>query len=82
MGGACCLFSSRLGSDAASDSRLLLPIPCSNGVSKNWLKIRVFDLVQYDAVLLVDSDVAVVRPLQELFSLPTHFAAARDQGPG
>ena len=51
-------------------------------MSKNWLKIRVFDLVQYDAVLLLDSDVAVLRPLQEVFSLPTHFAAARDQGPG
>ena len=60
---------------------MILPAPfCRNG--KNWLKIRAFDLVQYDSILLLDSDVTVVRPLQELFSLPTHFAAVRDQGAG
>ncbi|KAL4446764.1 hypothetical protein ABPG77_008008 [Micractinium sp. CCAP 211/92] len=47
---------------------------------RNWLKVRALGLTQYDAVLLVDSDVAVVsRGLDSIFSLPVEFAAVWDQ---
>lgn len=47
--------------------------------SKNWLKIRAWELDQYDALLLVDSDVAFAGDVQEVFDLPTPFAAVLDQ---
>jgi hypothetical protein len=47
--------------------------------ARNWLKLRAWSLVQYDAVLLVDSDVAIVGDISPLFTLPTPFAAAPDQ---
>ena len=47
--------------------------------SKNWLKIRAWELDQYDAILLVDSDVAFAGDVQEVFDLPTPFAAVLDQ---
>lgn len=47
--------------------------------AKNWLKVRAWELVDYDAVLLVDSDVAFARDLGEVFALPTAFAAILDQ---
>lgn len=46
---------------------------------RNWLKIRAYGLTQYDAVLILDTDVAVVGDLSPLFSLPTDFAASWDQ---
>ncbi|PSC67076.1 glycosyltransferase family 8 [Micractinium conductrix] len=45
----------------------------------NWLKLQAFNLSQYDAVVLVDSDTAVVGDLSPLFSLPIEFAASWDQ---
>jgi lipopolysaccharide biosynthesis glycosyltransferase len=47
--------------------------------AKNWLKIRALELEQYDAVLLMDADTAVVGDVSELFSLGAPFAAALDQ---
>jgi len=47
--------------------------------ARNWLKLRAWSLIQYDAVLLVDSDVAIVGDISPLFTLPTSFAAAPDQ---
>ncbi len=44
----------------------------------NWLKIRAWQL-PYDAILLVDSDVVILEDVSPLFSLPTRFAAVRDQ---
>lgn len=46
---------------------------------RNWLKLRPFGLTQYDAVVLVDTDVAVAGDLSPLFSLPVEFAASWDQ---
>lgn len=43
------------------------------------MKVRALGLTQYDAILLLDSDVAVVGDLSPLFSLPTEFAAVWDQ---
>jgi len=45
----------------------------------NWLKIRAFELTQYDAVLLVDADTVIVGNVSDLFFLPTRFAATADQ---
>jgi hypothetical protein len=45
----------------------------------NWLKIRAFELEEYDSILLVDSDTVIVQDISELFSLPTCFAAVADQ---
>ncbi len=36
-------------------------------------------MVQYDAVVLIDADVAVTGSLSPLFSLPFEFAASWDQ---
>lgn len=47
----------------------------------NWLKIRAFELEEYDSILLVDSDTVIVQDISELFSLPTCFAAVADQAP-
>lgn len=47
----------------------------------NWLKIRAFELEEYDAILLVDSDTVIIDDISELFSLPTCFAAVIDQAP-
>ena len=41
--------------------------------------MRALGLTQYDSLLLVDSDVAVVGPIRSLFSLPVEFAAVWDQ---
>jgi alpha-N-acetylglucosamine transferase len=43
------------------------------------MKVRALGLTQYDAILLLDSDVAVVGDLSPLFALPTEFAAVWDQ---
>jgi alpha-N-acetylglucosamine transferase len=40
--------------------------PCR--FSYNWLKLRAWELSEYDAVLLLDSDMTVVRPLSLLRS--------------
>lgn len=47
----------------------------------NWLKIRAFELEEYNAILLVDSDTVILQDISELFSLPTCFAAVTDQAP-
>ena len=45
----------------------------------NFMKVRALGLTQYDAIILLDSDVAVAGDLSPLFSLPTEFAAVWDQ---
>jgi len=47
----------------------------------NWLKLRAFELTEYDAVILLDSDTVVLEDISELFNLPTDFAASLDQAP-
>lgn len=47
--------------------------------SLNWIKLRAWELTEWDAVLLVDSDVTLLGDLSHLFTLPTPFAAVPDQ---
>jgi alpha-N-acetylglucosamine transferase len=46
----------------------------------NWVKIRTWELEQWDAILMLDSDVTVLGDLTHLFQLPTDFAAVPDNG--
>lgn len=48
----------------------------------NWVKLRAWTLEDFDAVLLVDSDVTVVGNITAVFSLPTPFAAVAEQDQG
>ena len=45
----------------------------------NWMKLRVWGMDDYDAVILIDSDITVHQDLTHLFHLPTDFAWASDQ---
>lgn len=45
----------------------------------NWIKLRAWRLEQYDALLMLDADTAVVGDLSPLWGLPTEFAAVPDQ---
>lgn len=49
--------------------------------SLNWVKLRAWELEEFDAVLLVDSDLTVLGDLSHIFTLPTAFAAVPDQDP-
>ena len=42
----------------------------------NWMKLRAWELTEYDALIMLDVDTAVLRDLSHLFSLPTDFAWA------
>lgn len=46
----------------------------------NWVKIRVWEQEQWDAVIMIDVDVTVLGDLTHLFKLPTDFAAVPDNG--
>lgn len=45
----------------------------------NWLKLRAFSLSQFDALVVLDADTAVVGSLEGLWHLPAAFAAVPDQ---
>ncbi|KAK9787607.1 hypothetical protein WJX73_006503 [Symbiochloris irregularis] len=45
---------------------------------KNWLKLRAWELTEFDALILLDSDMTVLGDLNHLFELPTHVAAVLD----
>lgn len=46
----------------------------------NWVKIRVWELEQWDGIIMIDVDVTVLGDLTHLFHLPTDFAAVPDNG--
>ena len=46
----------------------------------NWVKIRVWEQVQWDGIIMIDVDVTVLGDLTHLFKLPTDFAAVPDNG--
>ena len=46
----------------------------------NWLKLRAWELQEWDAIVLLDADVTVLGDLTHIFSLPTDFAAVLDNG--
>ena len=47
--------------------------------SRNWVKLRAFNLTEFDALLVLDSDTVVPGDLSQLWQLPTAFAAVWDQ---
>jgi hypothetical protein len=47
--------------------------------SYNWVKVRAWDMMNYDAIIMLDSDMIVVDDITHLFTLPTHFAAVLDE---
>ena len=42
----------------------------------NWVKIRVWEMINYDAILMIDADTTVLGDISHLFKLPTAFASA------
>ena len=46
----------------------------------NWVKLRVWEWEEYDALILLDLDAVVRGDLAHLFSLPTNFAWASQNG--
>lgn len=51
----------------------------SSRFALNWVKIRAWEMVEYDALLVVDVDAVIVGNVMPLFSLPTHFATVLDE---
>lgn len=47
---------------------------------KNWMKLRVWAWDEFDAIILLDSDMVVLEDITHLFRLPTDFAFAPQQG--
>lgn len=45
----------------------------------SWVKLRAWELTDFDVVLLLDADVSIMGDISPLFTLPTHFAAVPDQ---
>jgi hypothetical protein len=58
---------------------LAFPNAKSARFALNWVKIRAWEMDEYDSILMVDADTAVVGDVSHIFSLPAHFAAANDQ---
>lgn len=47
--------------------------------SLNWVKIRAWTMTEYDAIVMVDADMIILRNINHLFSLPTSFAGVLDE---
>lgn len=47
--------------------------------SLNWVKLRAWELEQWDVLLMIDADTLVVGDVSPLFTLPAHFATVLDQ---
>ena len=47
--------------------------------SLNWVKLRAWEMDNWDVLLMIDADTLVVGDVQPLFSLPAHFATVLDQ---
>ncbi len=45
----------------------------------NWVKLRAWEMEEYDAILMIDTDTLVMRDLSSLWSIPAHFATVLDQ---
>lgn len=41
---------------------------------KNWFKLRIWGLIDFDAIIYLDLDTSVQGDLTHLFQLPTAFA--------
>ena len=67
--------SYRIVQDLAYSNRL------SRRFSLNWIKLRAWEMEEYDAIIMLDVDMVVKGKVTQLFSLPTDFAWAPSQGP-
>jgi len=47
--------------------------------SLNWVKLRAWEMEDYDMLLMIDADMLVAGSLGSLFSLPFHFGTVLDQ---
>ena len=45
----------------------------------NWVRIRAWEMEQYESILLVDADTVILGDIRHLFALPTAFATVLDQ---
>jgi hypothetical protein len=60
---------------------LEFPNRLSRRFSLNWIKLRAWEMEEYDAIIMLDVDMVVKGKVGQLFSLPTDFAWAPLQGP-
>lgn len=47
--------------------------------SLNWVKLRAWEMDQWDVLLMIDADTLVTGDVSPLFKLPAHFATVLDQ---
>lgn len=45
----------------------------------NWVKLRAWEMDEYDMILMIDTDTLVLKDVSHLFKLPIHFATVLDQ---
>ena len=50
--------------------------PCRFG--KNWIKLQLWNMTEYDGLMWLDADTVVLEDLRHVFQLPTAFAATLD----
>ena len=43
------------------------------------MKLRAWEMDEYDAILMIDTDTLVLRDISSLWSIPAHFATVLDQ---
>ncbi|CAL5221969.1 g4251 [Coccomyxa viridis] len=48
----------------------------------NWIKLRVWEWIEYDALIVIDADAIVQANITHLFGLPTDFAWVTHNGEG
>jgi len=47
--------------------------------SLNWVKLRAWEMDEWDMLLMIDADTLVIEDVSPLFKLPAHFATVLDQ---
>lgn len=47
--------------------------------SLNWVKLRAWEMDNYDMLLMIDADTIVIGDVSSVFTLPAHFATVLDQ---
>lgn len=60
-----------------------VPNPNNHGQQRfrdTYNKLRIFDLLEYDKLIYIDSDCIILKDITELFSIKEEFAAAPDWG--
>eukprot|EP00877_Chromochloris_zofingiensis_P002761 jgi/Chrzof1/12486/Cz06g36010.t1 len=47
----------------------------------NWIKLQAWEMIDFNALIMLDTDMVVLEDLTHLFTLPTDFAWTTHQGP-